>query len=186
MIELHGIDGRSFRCAWLLEEVGVPYKRRPVRFASDTKTAEFLRLNPNGKIPVLSDGNLVLFESLAINVHLAKTYGGTLWPSDTADQSRVLQWMAWALAELEGPHDAANRSQQDIDSKRLDNSLAAMRVVLRNTPYLLGEQFSVADLNTAAVLMRPQFRKVAASDVAIGRWFKRCSQREALATALQS
>jgi len=186
MVTLHGIDGRSFRCAWLLEEIGIPYKRLPLHFSTDTKTVGFLQLNPNGKIPVLSDGDLVLFESLAINIHLARTYGGILWPSDIADQSRTLQWMAWALAELEGPHDAANRSQQEIDPTRLHASLEALRVVLRANTHLLGERFSVADLNTAAVLMRPQYRKVAVKDPDIGVWFDRCSQRKALSLALQS
>jgi len=116
VITLHGIDGRSFRCAWALEEIGVEYNRVPLNFSKDTGTPEFLKLNPNGKLLVLEDNSPILFESLAINIHLAKTYSATLWPSDPLDQARVIQWLAWGMGELEGPHDSANRSATDIDA----------------------------------------------------------------------
>lgn len=180
MLELYGIDGRSFRCAWMLEELGLRYERVPIRFATDARSEEFLNLNPNGKIPVLRDGELVLFESLAINLHLARKYGGALWPDALEDQSRVVQWLAWALAELEGPHDSANRGEIELDGARLQKSLQALRVVLEDSDYLLGHVFTVADLNTAAVLLRPQYRPVALADGVIGSWFKRCTAREAL------
>lgn len=169
----------------MLEELAIDYERTATRFGKDTETAAFLKLNPNGKIPVLEDNGLVLVESLAINVYLARTYGHELWPDDALDQARTISWMAWALAELEGPHDAANRSQSIIDAGRLRRSLDVLRQTLANQPYLLGTNFSVADLNTACVLMRPQYQKVVRIDKSLQHWFRRCSTRLALARAMQ-
>ena len=185
MITLYGIDGRSFRCAWALEEIGLEYERVPVRFLKDTKTSEFLELNPNGKIPVLKDNDLVVFESLAINIHLAKNYSTELWPSGAADQTRVFQWMAWAMGELEGPHDQANRSNTEIDYEKLDRSLDALRIRLKGRNYLLGSEFTIADLNTAAILMRPQYSGIARKDSAIGSWHESCVGRDALSRAFE-
>ena len=184
MITLYGIDGRSFRCAWALEEIGLTYKRIPLKFSQDTKTPEFLKLNPNGKIPALRDKDLVIFESLAINIHLAKNHSTELWPSNPADQSLVIQWMAWAMGELEGPHDAANRSKTKIDNERFDRSLHALRTALEGRSYLLGDKFSIADLNTTALLMRPQYSRIARRDPSIGHWYESCTHREALTRAL--
>ncbi len=180
MIKLYGANGRSFRCAWMLEEAGVTYQRIPVRYGIETNNSDFLAVNPNGKIPVLDDNGLVIFESLAINIHLAQNYGGDLWPTVSNDQTRTIAWMAWALAELEGPHDAANRLNLPIDNARLERSLDALRQALTTNSYLLGERFTVADLNTAAVLLRPSYKEVAKSDVQIAPWFKRCIKRELL------
>ncbi len=179
MIKLYGQDGRSFRCAWMLEELGIDYERVPIKFATDTQTPKYLAINPNGKIPALDDHGLVLFESLAINVHLARKYGGKLWPTDSNDQSATIQWLAWALSELEGPHDAKNKAGVPIDSARLERSLNALRQVLSSRPYLIGEHFTVADLNTAVILMRPSYIDVAKADAVIGTWFRSCLKRAA-------
>ncbi len=180
MIKLYGKNGRSFRCAWMLEEANVTYERVPIKYGTDTSTPEFLAVNPNGKIPVLDDDGLVIFESLAINIHVARQYGGDLWPEESNDQTRTIQWMAWALGELEGPHDASNKSGTPIDSIKLERSLDALRHVLGSSAYLLGDRFTVADLNTAAILLRPSYAKIAKADSQIGSWFNRCINREPL------
>jgi glutathione S-transferase len=61
---------------------------------------------PNGRIPVLQDGDVTLFESLAINLYLARKYGPALWPKSVADEGRAYQayqWSIWAMTELEEP-----------------------------------------------------------------------------------
>src|SRR5258708_501291 len=103
-IKLYGIpQSRSSRCLWMLEELGAPYENVPVHFVGDTRKPEFLRINPNGHIPALDDDGLVLFESLAINLHLARKYGAPkrLWPEAPDDQSRSIQWSFWAMTEVE-------------------------------------------------------------------------------------
>ena len=105
MITLYGVPrSRAMRALWMLEELGVPYENVTTSFIGETRTPEFLKLNPNGHIPVLRDGDLVVWESLAINLYLAMKYGkGGLWPASQADQGRAIQWSLWAMTTVESP-----------------------------------------------------------------------------------
>jgi len=106
MLRLYGTpQTRTFRPLWMLEELGVPYELVKTDFANgDTRTPGFLAINPNGHVPALVDGELALFESMAINLYLAETYGqGTLWPEAPADRARALQWSFWVMSECERP-----------------------------------------------------------------------------------
>ena len=68
-MKLHGVPGsRALRSIWAAEEIGVDYELVPTSFLEDSKTPEYLALNPNGRIPALVDDDLVLFESMAINL----------------------------------------------------------------------------------------------------------------------
>jgi glutathione S-transferase len=81
MIKLYGVTAsRASRSLWALEEVGVNYEQVPVHFLADTKKPEYLAINPNGRIPALVDGDFKLFESMAINLYLAKKYDGGAGP----------------------------------------------------------------------------------------------------------
>ncbi|MCZ0942799.1 MAG: glutathione S-transferase family protein [Gammaproteobacteria bacterium] len=182
MLTLYGTKkSRAFRCLWMLEEAGVDYKLQHVAFTKgETQRTAHLRINPNGKVPVLVDGECTIVESLAINLHLARNHAPQFWPAGRFAESDAYQWLAWAMGELEGPHDAANRSGTDVDSTALDTSLVFLRRRLSSQAYIHGEQFSVTDLNTAAVLLRPQFRAVAFSDAHIKEWFNGCVHRPAL------
>ena len=80
MLQLYGNPrSRAMRCMWMLEEMGAPYRliEKSTR-AEDLQTAEYLRLNPNARIPTLVDGDLVLWESMAINLYLAQKYEGPM------------------------------------------------------------------------------------------------------------
>lgn len=106
MLRLYGTpQTRTFRPLWMLEELGVPYELVKTDFADgSTRTPEFLAINPNGHVPALVDGELALFESMAINLYLAETYGReTLWPASAADRARAVQWSFWAMTECEAP-----------------------------------------------------------------------------------
>src|SRR5207248_3213113 len=104
MIKLYGVPrSRTMRALWMLEELGVPYENDKVSFVGETRKPEFLRLNPNGHIPVLQDGDLVLWESLAINLYLARKYDKGLWPKTVDAEGRAFQWSLWAMTELEEP-----------------------------------------------------------------------------------
>ena len=183
MLKLYGTrKSRAFRCLWMLEECGVGYALEPTDFASeDVCQPEFLALNPNGKVPVLVDDDLVLFESLALNLYLADRYAPGL---RCARQPELQQWMMWAMGELEGPHDAANRAGAEVDTARLDRSLSSLRRQLGASPFLLGDTFSVADLNVSAILLRPQYRPVVSTDADLSAWFSSCTERPALRRAV--
>jgi glutathione S-transferase len=106
MLRLYGTpQTRTFRPLWMLEELGIPYELVRTDFANgDTHAPEFLKINPNGHVPALVDGDLALFESMAINLYLAEKHGkGTLWPDSEADRARAVQWSFWVMTECEQP-----------------------------------------------------------------------------------
>lgn len=167
MIKLYGVPtSRAGRCLWMFEELGVPFELVPVSFSGDNKQPEYLAVNPNGRVPALDDDGLVLFESLAINLHLARKYDGGkgLWPASADDQSRAVQWSLWTANELE-PHVIAHllnsrmlpEAMRDAAKVKaaieaLPKPLAVLNSALAGREHILGGAFTVADLNIAAVL----------------------------------
>src|ERR1043165_8517085 len=80
MLKLYGnTRSGALRCLWMLEEVGEPSEwiEKSLR-AEDLQSADYLRLNPNARVPTLVDGDLVLWESMAINLYLAQKYQGPM------------------------------------------------------------------------------------------------------------
>ena len=167
MIRVYGIAAsRALRVLWMLEELDVAYEHVKTNFATgDTRSAEFLKLNPNGHIPVLVDGATVLWESMAINLYLARRYGaGTLWPAAIEDEGRLFQWSFWGMTELEpallpilmhrrilpaAQRDAAIAANAEA---KLAAPLTVLEGALRDRPCLLGNAFTAADLNVSVVL----------------------------------
>lgn len=107
MITLYGFpNSRSLRVAWALEELGLTYDYRHVDLGRGEGQSEaFLRRHPDGKVPVLEDDALTLFESAAICRYLAERYGvpGDLLPADVEGRARVDQWLFFIIGELEQP-----------------------------------------------------------------------------------
>ena len=195
MIKLYGIPAsRAFRSLWMLEELGLEYENVPTSFMGGTRTAEFLKLNPNGHIPVLQDGDLTLFESLAINLYLARRYDKGLWPKRVEDEGRAFQWSVWAMTELEEPlltallHRAFFPAEQrdakkaDDAAERFKTPLAVLDGALAGKEHLLGGTFTVADLNVASVL---SWAPLAGLDLGgapnAQGWLGRCTGRPAFA-----
>jgi glutathione S-transferase len=199
MIKLYGVPGsRAMRSLWMLEELGVPYENVPVDFVTGTKQPEFKKLNPNGHIPVLQDGDLVLFESLAINLYLARKHGQGLWPTTVEDEGRAYQWSVWAMTELEEPVLTAllNRvffppaqrdaTKADEAAERFKKPLGVLDGALAGRDYLLGSAFTVADLNVASVLgWAPMARLDLSPAPNAAAWLARCSSRPALVRVQQ-
>lgn len=105
MLQLHHFPGNaSMTPHMLLEELGVPYELKLVdRTRQAHKSAEYLRLNPNGLIPVLVDGDLVLYETAAICLHLVDTHpdAGLAPALGTAGRAHFYKWMAWLTNTLQ-------------------------------------------------------------------------------------
>lgn len=200
MIKLYGIPAsRAARCLWMLEEVGVPYENVPTSFVGDAKKPEYLALNPNGRIPTLDDGGVVLWESMAINLHLARRYGAKagLWPASDADQSRAVMWSFWGVTEVEPaalkvlmnrvflPEAQRSAEAADQGERELQKPLGVLEGALARTPYLLGDSFTAADLNVHSILAWATGwgRCDVSAYPKLAAWLARCGERPALARA---
>jgi glutathione S-transferase len=199
MITLYGVPrSRAMRCLWMLEELGVPYENVQTNFATgDTRKPDFLRINPNGHIPALRDGDTVLFESLAINLFLARKYDKGLWPKSVDDEGRAYQWSVWAMTELEEPvltvllHRMFFPEAQRDPAKAADGAERAKKPIgvlesaLAGRDHLLGSAFTVADLNVASVL---SWAPMAGIDLSpfpkVQAWLGRTTARPAFARAV--
>jgi glutathione S-transferase len=196
MIKLYGIPAsRASRCLWMLEELGVKYQNVPTSFIGDVHKPDYLKLNPNGHIPTLDDDGLILWESLAINLHLARKYGkGTLWPDSEDDQSRAIQWSIWAMTEAEppvmevlvnrafAPEPQRDESKAKAGETKLQKPAGVLDGHLAGRDFMLGSRFTVADLNVHAVLgWTVTLGKMSyPKHPNLSRWLAACGQRPAL------
>ncbi len=103
MIELYtAATPNGYKVSIMLEELGLPYELKVLSFADDEqKTPEFLKINPNGRIPAIVDDGFPIFESGAILLYLAEKTG-KLMPADVEGRSRVIQWLMFQMGGL-GP-----------------------------------------------------------------------------------
>jgi glutathione S-transferase len=195
MIKIYGWrKSRAVRCMWVLEELGVDYQQVPLKpHAGETKTPEYLAMNPAGKIPTLDHDGFVLSETVAINHYLASTLPGSLLPADPRGQAKVLQWTSWAISDLE-PQIVAimregRRPERQADASRVavatteihDMIDRVLEPVLAGSEYLLETQgFTLADLNVASVASSlGVFGISLQSHAATDAWLKRCFARPA-------
>ena len=94
---------RAARALWIVHELGIPFEHVALEM-KDLKGPEFLKINPNGKVPAMVDGDFKLFESMAINLYLAAKYNKNgFWPASLEDQARCQQWSFWGMTEVEKP-----------------------------------------------------------------------------------
>jgi glutathione S-transferase len=165
MIKIYGSPRTSAgRCYWALEEAGVAYETQAVDMKNkEHKSPEFLKINPNGKVPALRDGDVILFESMAINTYIAEAYKKELLGSTASEKALVQQWSFWASSELQAPlieifiqkvfMPDEKRDQKVIDDNwaKLPNLFQILNTILTGKKYLVGERFTLADLNTMSV-----------------------------------
>jgi glutathione S-transferase len=194
-LKIYGVAGsRAGRALWAAEELGLPYEHIKTSFAGGaTRTPEMLKLNPNGRIPVIDDDGLVIWESMAINLHLAKKAGGALAPKDAAEDAQMTMWSVWAMTECEKAalQILFNRvvyPEDKRDEKAAQEAIATLKAplgVLENAlkaggGQLVGGRFTIADLNVAAVLSwsRPA-RDLYEGFPGVATWLKACLDRPA-------
>ncbi|HJU17320.1 MAG TPA: glutathione S-transferase family protein [Stellaceae bacterium] len=198
-LKIYGIArSRAFRTLWMAKELGFAYEHIPVDMADGgTRRPEFLAIDPNGHIPVIDDDGFRLWESMAINLYLAKKHGlGGLYPQALADEARAWQWSFWGMTEIERPiltalfnralypEDKRDREAADAAERALAAPLKVLDGALAATPYLLGDRFTVADLNVASILSwaRPAQIDLAAVPK-LAEWLRTCSDRPAARAA---
>ncbi len=200
-VKIYGTAGsRANRTLWLAEELkretGLDYELVPTHFMNDAKKPDYLAINPNGRVPAMDDGGFRLFESLAINLYLVKRQGGSLAPRDAKEEGKAVQWSMWALTELEDAfiallvrHPAINFMPPDpkVEGEmrtKLERPLKVLEQHLAETPYMLGDRFTVADVNVAGVM---SLSRMIGFDYApypsVKTWFEACMSRPAMAAA---
>jgi len=195
MLKIYGKrQSRAARCLWVLEEMELPYTQIPVDTQSgETKTPEYLAMNPAGKVPIIDDDGFVLRESVAINAYLVTRADTPLWPTDVRSQAYVNQWSSWATTEMEVPLNAIFRAKRRAGAsggavdpafiaENLDVAGKTLHVLedhLATHRYVAGDAFTLGDINafTAAMLV-PMFKDL--SDYpAVQEWMTRCGGRPA-------
>lgn len=201
MIRFYGSPMSSAaRTHWMLEEVGVPYEYQRINLrAGDQRKPEFLAVSTGGKIPCLVDGGVTLVESMAINFYLAEKYGKDLMPSSLDERARVYQWSFWAISNVQPLLltillNAMFLPENERDPKAIERArpqippyLEVLNDALRGKEYLVGERFTVADLNVASVLqLVPMVGVDLASYSNVQSWLGRLSARPALQKSMSA
>ena len=153
------------RTHWMLEEVGVPYDYRRISIRNgDNKKPEYLKVNPAGKIPCIVDGDLTLTESMAINFYLAEKYGKKMMPTDAAQRAHAYEWSLGAISNVQPlfltilhhtmllPEEERSPKEAQKAREEIGPYLDLLDRALSGKEYLVGDGFSVADVNVASVI----------------------------------
>ena len=199
----------------MARELGLDAEHVPIGFADGSnKTPEYLALNPNGRLPTLEDGGFVLWESMAINLYLARKYGPGgpgegLALRDLEEDALAMQWSFWVMTEIEKPLLRLTLARLELpeDSvegryfrervprgpeieaaaeQELERPLAVLDGVLADREFLVAERFTVADLNVASVMAwsRPSRLDLSRWPNVAG-WLARCLGRSAFRPAAE-
>jgi glutathione S-transferase len=181
MLTIYGVyRSRASRTLWLANELGLSFEHVPViqhyRLADPTaadaplnsRSPRFLAVNPNGHIPSIDDDGVVLHESLAINLYLAKKHGGPLAPANLAEDGQMTMWSLWAATEVEthalnvlyhrlgNPQGAKDPAVANAAVAALRQPFAVLDAALARHGHPVGGRFTVADINLAEVVRYAQ------------------------------
>src|SRR5262244_4328804 len=186
---------RAFRVLWIAKELGLDYEHVPTEIGpAGARKADYLAINPNGRLPAIDDGGFVLWESLAITLYLAKKHG-RLYPTTLEGEAKAWQWSLWSVQEVDRGVNiwslhAVRLPPADRDPQRLTEALKVLAPpfkvldgALAGRSHLLGEDFTVADLNVAAVISRAIDMDLSATP-RLAQWLSRCLERAAARSAL--
>jgi len=188
---------RAARPLWVAQELGLDYQHIALPYLGGaTRTPEFLKVNPNGRIPVVDDDGLLVWESMACSMYLAERFLGSdglsLAARTHAERAEILRWTFWVVTECE--KDALQflmhamlmppeRRKPQLAEESLRHLAGPLRILeghLQDRPYLAGERFTVADICVASVLAW-----VEGADALMGQcpqvrdWLQRCLARPA-------
>lgn len=205
MLTIYGVyRSRASRNIWLANEIGLAFRHVPViqsyrlpdPAAADaplnTASPAFLAVNPNGLIPSIDDDGLVLHESLAINLYLARKYGGALGPADHAEDGQMGMWSLWSATGIEPhsikilyhrvgyPPDQRDPAVAQAAIDALRPPFAVLNAALAATGWLVGGRFTVADVNVAEniryAMPAPELFEAAPN---VRAWLTACHDRPA-------
>ena len=167
MLKLYGqYRSRAFRVAWLCKESNIPYEHVNVTInveGATCKNADYLKLNPNARVPTIDDDGFVMWESAAINLYLAEKYKSPLWPADIKGKGRMLQWALFAANDIEPnmitvmqnrvvfPPEKRNPALADEADTKLQPKLKVVDDFLQQNQFFGGARWDMADFMVASV-----------------------------------
>ncbi|WP_103332833.1 glutathione S-transferase family protein [Pseudotabrizicola formosa] len=208
MLTIYGVyRSRAIRPLWVLEECKAPFTHVPViqayRLAGtpaadgplNTAMPEYLAINPLGQVPAMRDGALLLTESLAICLHIARKYGGPLGPASDDEASVMEQWALFAATAVEPAAIEILYTTRDgnadtptgqgiirLAAEKLKRPLSRLEQHLANHDWLLN-RFTVADIMVAECLRYGQSYAALLSDYPkTARWLSAAQARPAFKT----
>ncbi len=191
MVKLYGSSmSRAGRSLWALEEAGVKFDQVTV---GETRQPEYLKINPNGHVPALDDNGTMIWESMAINLYVAEKYGKPpLWPSTVEGHGACYQWSLWVVNEVETPMIEIFQHRLMLPADQRDEKIVLARIETLKTPfkvlddhlqkseYLLGKDFTIADLNVASVISIAKYLQLDLSATPTAqKWLQKCLERPA-------
>jgi glutathione S-transferase len=190
------------RIHWALEELGLAYEKVKLDLrAGDQKKPDFLKINPNGKVPALVVDGVTMFESLAILIHLGERHGVDrgLWPREgTSERAEALTWIVWGSVSLAAevfkifmntsdwtPAESHNAMQADMARQEFHNLLKILDARLHGREYIVGDTFTFADLGNASLLgwATGMLKTDMSQYPAVAAWLGRCTGRPAFRVA---
>jgi glutathione S-transferase len=192
-LRIYGIARtRAFRVIWIAKELELPYEHIATEIgAAGARKPDYLAINPNGRLPAIDDGGFILWESLAITLYLAKKHStGRLYPATLEGEAQAWQWSLWSVQEVDRGVNiwslhAVRLPPGERDAGRLAEALKVLEPpfnvldgALARRAYLLGDAFTVADLNVAAVISRAIDMDLSATP-RLAAWLRRCLERPA-------
>jgi glutathione S-transferase len=195
MITVFG-EGRGFRVVWLLEEMGLPYRLRPVDLLAGVENdPEYLTINPAGFIPAIRDGDVTMVESIAIMEYLMARYGPTPLAPDPHDlafpayQQFLHLGEAGLAASIYFRNLAPEAERQNWGARKalevFESRLGLVTRQLARSPYLAGNAFTAADISVTYALELAQRSCAAALGKAEQAYVARTSGREAYQRAME-
>ncbi|MEO8895092.1 MAG: glutathione S-transferase family protein [Rhizomicrobium sp.] len=200
MITVWG-EGRGLRVVWLLEEMGLAYRLRPVDLLVGAENdPEFMAINPGGFIPAMQDGDVTMVESIAIMEYLMGRYGPTPLAPGPRDPSfpAYQQFLhlgeaglATAIYYVFGARHIAPPDQRDnwTAGQALRGFESRMRLVTRQlarAPYMAGEAFTAADISVTYALLLSKRAGGIPLDAAVQAYLARTTARDAYKRALDT
>jgi glutathione S-transferase len=193
-IKIYGAANTSAgRCIWTMEELELNYDVVPVDLrAKEHKSPEYLRLNPNGKVPCLVDGDFTLWESIAINHYLCEKHRPTMLGHGHQEKALVHQWSLWCMTELQPsmidlliqskfvPEDKRDHAHIEKLQQRIPHILQILEQHLEGKTYMVGQEFTLADLNVASVVRIAEVLQIPISDFSnLDTWLQKIKARPA-------
>ena len=179
MLELYAfpLSGNSRKAAIALEELGAEYQYHQVNLMQgEQKNPDYLAINPNGKVPVLGDGELLLWESSAILIYLAEKFpAAELIPTDPTLRAEMHQWLVWQPGTYNPPVSALNGQLLFTPAEQQDaQQIADLRAtVAKNSDIIanrLGDQsYLLGAFSLADIAMLPHLSAAAERGVALSQ-----------------